>query len=280
MQVSFMLWLQTIENPVLTALFKSITLLGSDAVYIIFIAWLYWCKDVKKGEKWAYLVLGSALLNGIVKLSFKATRPFLSGVGVTAVDASTATGYSFPSGHSQASSAFGSFLALEYREKWIKAIGIVMFLAIGCSRLYLRVHWPIDVLAGWTLGLTMALIFYFFYEKHEYAVKGMTWVFFLISVLWFRDPDQIKLFGLFSAVIVGMGLSARGHFVKIHPFGKGGKRKLLLGILVVLGTQVGLKMILPESLNVVRYFAIGFNLSYLYPLIFARCYSSIERRKL
>ncbi len=272
MQVSFMLWLQSIENPILTAFFKLITELGSDTIYIMFIAWLYWCVDSKKGEKWAYLVLGSALLNGIVKLSVRGVRPFQANIGVTAIDASTATGYSFPSGHSQASSVFGNFLALEYKEKWVKVIGISIFLLIGCSRLYLRVHWPIDVLAGWLLGGCVALAFHFLYERHTKLVKGSVWCLLLVSMIGFRDPDQIKLFGLFIAVVLGMGINNRFKALPIHAFGEGGKRKWISGILVVLTVMVGLKAVLPETLNIVRYFAVGFTLSYVYPWIFSKCY--------
>lgn len=273
-----LLWFQSIENSVLTTFFKIVTDLGSDAIYILFVAWLYWCVDLKKGEKWAYLILGSALLNGIVKLSVKGVRPFDAAVGITAIDTSTATGYSFPSGHSQASSAFGSFLALEYKEKWIKVLGIVTLLLIGVSRLYLRVHWPTDVLAGWALGACVALVFHFAYEKYRLGVKAMVWLFFIVSVFWFRDPDQIKLFGLFVSIVLGMAMNRYGRPLPIHTSGQGGKRKYVIGILLVMGTMGGLKALLPESLNFLRYFAVGFTLSYVYPWIFSKWYSKFGRQ--
>lgn len=273
-----LLWFQSIETPVLTLFFKVITEVGSDAIYILFVAWLYWCVDSRKGEKWAYLVLGSALLNGMVKIAVKGVRPFQANVGITAIDSTTATGYSFPSGHSQASSAFGSFLALEYKERWIKIVGIGTLLLIGTSRLYLRVHWPTDVLAGWALGACVALLFHYAYERYTLWVKGLVWVFFLISVFWFRDGDQIKLFGLFASVVLGMGLNQRGQPLPIHPFGKGGKRKYTIGIIVVMGMMIGLKALLPVNLNILRYFAVGFTLSYIYPWLFSKGYSKFGRQ--
>ena len=273
-----LLWFQSIENPFLTLFFNVVTELGSDTIYILFVAWLYWCVDSRKGEKWAYLILGSAFLNGIVKLSVKGVRPFQSNIGITAIDTSTATGYSFPSGHSQASSVFGSFLALEYKERWIKVLGIVIFLLIGTSRLYLRVHWPTDVLAGWLLGGMVALLFHFAYEKHKDWVRGLVWFLFIISVFWFRDGDQIKLFGLFTSVMLGMTLNHRLKPLPIHPFGKGGKRKYVLGILIVMVTMLALKVLLPESLNILRYFAVGFTLSYLYPWFFTKGFNKFGRQ--
>lgn len=278
MQVSFMLWMQSWGNPVLDFIFKTITAIGSDSVYIIFIAWLYWCVDRKTGEKWVYLVLSSAMLNGIIKLSFLAPRPFQVGKGIIAVDASTATGYSFPSGHSQASAVFGGFLALEYTKKWIRAFGVFLFIAIGFSRLYLRVHWPIDVLAGWTLGLVIALTFHKYYDQHPKIFKYAALCLFVVTALFFRDPDQIKLMGLFIAVSIGMWLNDRFLQLPVHSFEKGGIIKLILGIFCVIVTMAGLKQIMPESLNIVRYGMVGLTLSLIYPWLFSKFYPTHSRR--
>lgn len=277
MQVDFMLWIQSWGNSGLDQLFKIITALGSDSIYILYVAWLYWCVNPKTGEKWAYLILSSALLNGIIKLIFMAPRPFQVNSGILAVDSSTATGYSFPSGHSQASSAFGGFLALENRSKWIKFIGIALFVCIGTSRLYLRVHWPVDVLAGWSFGLAFATIYHFYYDKHPRLFKLLALGLFIISALFFRDPDQIKLMGLFMSVAFGMWYSQKYLPIMVHPFGKGGKRKLFLGIVIIALTMAGLKSALPESLNMLRYGLVGITLSLIYPWVFNRLYLKLKR---
>lgn len=278
MQVSFLLWIQSWGNPMWDLVFKTITNLGSDSIYIVFIAWLYWCVDRRAGEKWAYLVLSSAMLNGIIKLSFLAPRPFEVGKGIIAVDTSTATGHSFPSGHSQASATFGSFLAMEYTQKWIKAIGIIMFIAIGISRLYLRVHWPLDVLVGWSLGIFMAWIFHKFYDNHPKIMKAVAFSCFTLTALFFRDPDQIKLMGLFMAITFGMWLSDRYLKLPTHDFRNGGLVKLVIGIICVIATMLGLKLILPESLNILRYASIGLVLSLIYPWLFNQAYIRLARR--
>ena len=72
---------------------------------------------------------------------------------------------SFPSGHSTASAALWLSLAMiaasfesRRRQKafWFAAAGVII-LAVGCSRVYLGVHWPTDVLAGWMLGACWAM---------------------------------------------------------------------------------------------------------------------------
>lgn len=73
---------------------------------------------------------------------------------------------SFPSGHSLNSmSIYGTFALLTARHlrrrtlaMLVLLIGFALPLIIGTSRPYLGVHWPSDVLAGWTAGLTCALL--------------------------------------------------------------------------------------------------------------------------
>lgn len=279
MQIEFLLWVQSWSSPVWDGLFKGITALGSDGIYIVYVAALYWCIDKKAGEKWAYLILSSALLNGIVKLSFLAPRPFEAGVGIIPVDTSTATGHSFPSGHSQASAVFGGFLAMENKARRIKAAGVLIFLSIGLSRLYLRVHWPIDVLAGWTLGLSIALVYHLGYDRYPAVFKMIGFCLFIVTALWFRDEDQIKLMGLFLASMTGIWFSNHWLDLPIHGFGRGGKRKLGFGILVIILTMAGLKAVLPESLNMLRYGLVGLTLTLIYPWLFALVYEKLYGRR-
>ncbi len=73
-----------------------------------------------------------------------------------------ASGHSFPSGHAVAGMAFypllGWLLMRPSRRPWTGfALGALVGAFIGIGRLYVGVHWPSDVLAGWALGLTASL---------------------------------------------------------------------------------------------------------------------------
>jgi len=105
-------------------------------------------------------VLGGQAVGTILKDSFQRPRPDLVPYSVYA------SGASFPSGHTMMSAVtyltLGALLARSQERKRLKAyfLLLAMFLtfAVGVTRIYLGVHWPTDVLAGWTAGAVWALI--------------------------------------------------------------------------------------------------------------------------
>lgn len=98
----------------------------------------------------ALTVGGAALLNLILKLVFERSRPDLWEQLIVE------TSYSFPSGHAMLSAALGLvviyiFWATRYR--WPVAVAASLYvLVIGLSRLYLGVHYPTDIVAGWLVS--------------------------------------------------------------------------------------------------------------------------------
>jgi undecaprenyl-diphosphatase len=105
-------------------------------------------------------VLGGQAAGTLLKDVFQRPRPDL--VPYSAY----ASGTSFPSGHSMMSAVtyltLGALLARSQERKRLKAyfllVAIFLTLAVGVTRVYLGVHWPTDVLAGWTAGAVWALL--------------------------------------------------------------------------------------------------------------------------
>ncbi|MEX2114924.1 MAG: phosphatase PAP2 family protein [Pirellulales bacterium] len=105
-------------------------------------------------------VLGGLLVSSVLKRSFERPRPDLVPHGSHVYTSS------FPSGHSTMATAtyltLGALLARVSRRRVLKiyflSLAIFLSLAVGISRVYLGVHWPSDVFAGWTLGASWALL--------------------------------------------------------------------------------------------------------------------------
>lgn len=143
---------------------RDFTALGSTGVvvFIVTMAVLFLIVT-RKYFTAAYVVAAAvlgALLNNLLKVGFARPRP---DIVAHSVEVHTA---SFPSGHSMMSAVvyltLGMLLARSQAEPRVKvfmiSISVLLTLLIGISRVYLGVHWPTDVLAGWTLGAGWALL--------------------------------------------------------------------------------------------------------------------------
>jgi undecaprenyl-diphosphatase len=105
-------------------------------------------------------ILTGSLISTILKDLFHRPRPDIVPHAVYASSGS------FPSGHSMLSAitylTLGALLARSHRRKALKIyflfVAVLLTFMVGVSRVYLGVHWPTDVLAGWTAGAVWALL--------------------------------------------------------------------------------------------------------------------------
>jgi undecaprenyl-diphosphatase len=104
-------------------------------------------------------IVGALILSFAIKAGIERPRPDLVPHGTAVYTAS------FPSGHATGAAAtyltLGALLARFQARRWVKiyllGLAVTLTVLIGLSRVYLGVHWPSDVLAGWTLGASWAL---------------------------------------------------------------------------------------------------------------------------
>jgi undecaprenyl-diphosphatase len=116
-------------------------------------------------------IVGASVLDAVLKFSFHRVRPEVV-PHLTQVDTA-----SFPSGHAMISAAtyltLGALLANTQVSRGVRVYVLVLAVAttilIGLSRLYLGVHWPSDVLAGWSAGAAWALLFWIVTAKVQVA---------------------------------------------------------------------------------------------------------------
>ncbi|MGN0468937.1 MAG: phosphatase PAP2 family protein [Acutalibacteraceae bacterium] len=159
-------WVQSIQNPVLTAILKFVTTLGEGGIIFIALALVLIC--TKKYRKIGFAVIIALLVmeignNLILKELFARPRPFnLEGydwwneVYKYPDFVSKPTSYSFPSGHT--SSAFAAAVAVLWYNRKIGIPTTIFAFIMGFSRIYVEVHYPTDVIAGILVGIVYALI--------------------------------------------------------------------------------------------------------------------------
>jgi undecaprenyl-diphosphatase len=153
-----------IGPPWLERAVADITSLGGYAVLTLLVIGVgaYLLAVGKRGS--ALLVIGAvgggAALSEALKFSFARPRPdFVAHLAEV-------QSASFPSGHAMLSAitylTLGALLASVHKQRRVKALligaGVILTVLVGASRVYLGVHWPTDVLAGWLLGAAWAYL--------------------------------------------------------------------------------------------------------------------------
>ena len=154
MDISYLLFLQnlrTLTNGLLDSFMSYITTYGEELLMMMLVAAIYWCVSKKQGV-YTLMTWGTGrLVNGFLKVTACVYRPWIRDARVQPVESAktTATGYSFPSGHTtNATAVYGSFVMNKKLSRLIRILSIVMIALVGFSRNYLGVHTPQDVLVG------------------------------------------------------------------------------------------------------------------------------------
>jgi undecaprenyl-diphosphatase len=158
------------DNPVgpvwVEEAMADITALGGYAVLTLLVAGVV-IYLISIGKRGTALLVGGAVVSGAVlsallKLGFDRPRPDL------VAHLSHANSSSFPSGHAMLAAVtyltLGVLLTRAHRQRRTKIIvmtfAIILTVLIGLSRIYLGVHWPTDVMAGWALGAAWAALWW------------------------------------------------------------------------------------------------------------------------
>lgn len=266
-------FIQGFSNPFLDKFFSIITNLGGQSLGIFLSILFIWCIDKKFGYRFLYGILFSFNLNNIIKGLVNSKRPI--GIeGIRSLQVHTATGSSFPSGHSQGNATTITLLLDQFRYRWLFVLGFFMFILIPLSRLYLGVHWPIDVILGSIIGIISAFIsnkIFNLSNLYERKILVFSLFFYLILALIVPNDDLYKALGALSAFIIGMLIEEK--YINYNPKTSFMKNiiKFLIGMLGALIIYL-LFSLLPKSIYVsyIKYFCLCFWAIVLAPLLFIK----------
>ena len=196
--MSFLYFLESIRNPVLDAIMSVITMVGEETLFLAIAMLIFWCLDKKKG--YIFLMIGfiGITINQVLKLTFRIPRPWVKDPNFTVVESAIeeATGYSFPSGHTQnVADTFGC-IAYSAKRLWVRIASVVLILLVGLSRMYLGVHTPLDV------GVSIAV-----------AAVLVLGLYPLLERLFQKDKNVIVALGITVLLSIGFVL-----YTELFPF--------------------------------------------------------------
>ncbi|KON70564.1 hypothetical protein AKG34_18525 [Peribacillus butanolivorans] len=171
-------FVQGLESPFLTTIMKVFTFIGSSSsIIILSLLVLFYLYKVLKHRLelvlFSAVVVGSTLLNLILKLFFQRARPDLHRLIEIG-------GYSFPSGHAMnAFTLYGILTFLLWRHistMWGRTLlilfSVMMILTIGISRIYLGVHYPSDIIGGYLASGCWLAISIWVFQKYKESQKN------------------------------------------------------------------------------------------------------------
>ncbi|MFT5033733.1 MAG: membrane-associated phospholipid phosphatase [Bermanella sp.] len=212
------IWAQQFQQPIVRLPLIALTWLGG-AGYLATLPLVVFALNQRTGLRLALLMAATLFLNSVLKDAFALPRPFETYPDIVSAGE---RGLSFPSGHAQLVVIFWGLLALEIRRRWFSATAILLIFLTGYSRIYLGVHYPTDVMAGWLLGSAGLWAWYRWRGELEHFLSNhgrliqLCWLFAATTFMWacaglfLHDPLLTGSIGFF----LGCGLAAI-----IHPPG-------------------------------------------------------------
>lgn len=270
-------FLQSFSSDILNLIMMIVTSFGSLYFIMFFILLIYWCYNKEIGYKLALIISCSMVLNSIVKGLVQTPRPI--GVeGIVSIGTYTALGYSFPSGHTQNITTFGTSLFIFTKNKLMFIISVILMVLVAISRLYLGLHWPVDILGGLILALIVSIsLNELFIKLNSFKINILIALLILIFSLGFlfisKDKmgyDYFNSMGLISGIYLGHLFERR--FVNFSPSSSNTDNimKLIIGSSTVILIEVLFKYLFVETfiLLLVKYFIIGFWVIGIIPFIF------------
>jgi undecaprenyl-diphosphatase len=159
METDILLWIHR-HGPPLDLAFRASWLLGVAwfcvPLVVLAAAWHLARRERREALAWVAMGAAAAILPELVKALVARPRPTLWPWLIPT------SGYSFPSGHAVAGTALYPFLGwLALRPRGLGragyALGLAVGVFVGVGRLYVGVHWPSDVVAGWAIGTALSL---------------------------------------------------------------------------------------------------------------------------
>ena len=289
--MEFLYFLAGLRNDVLDVIISLLTNLGGEVICIAAICILFYCIDKKTAYKLCLTYFVSGLAVQALKITFRVSRPWVKDPNFHAVESAIegASGYSFPSGHTQSGTALYMGLALHLKKIWGYIAGLALSLFVMFTRMYLGVHTPMDVLVSFGVTLIIAFIVNLVYDRFVGTKRANIIIFALIEIISFaligysiyivasgKSTMELAMDGFKAAgagIGFGLGWLVETTWVNFDPKAVkniwGHILKLVIGLGVAMLIKSLIKLINPDScfINIIRYVLTTFWLIGIFPML-------------
>lgn len=295
--MGFLHLLESIRTPVVTAFMAMITYCGDEIFFMALAITVFWC--ISKRSGYYILLVGflGTVCNQFLKLWFRIPRPWVLDPDFTIVESARAgaTGYSFPSGHTQNIVGTMTCITLMTKQKVIRIAAIALMILVPFSRMYLGCHTPLDVSVSFFLALALAFALrpvMIAQEEKPRALWGLLFLSLLIAALYWAfvnfysfpaDIDAQNLYegtknastllGCLIGLMVAKVLDDRYIHFQEKAIWWAQVLKVALGLLLIIAIRAGLKAplqaVLPEfPATMIRYGLMVIFAGAVWPLTF------------
>lgn len=295
--MEFLYLLENIRTPVISEIMSLITYCGDEIFFMALAITIFWCVNKREG---CYILLVGFLGtvgNQFLKLWFRIPRPWVLDPDFTIVESAraAATGYSFPSGHTQNIVGTMTCVTLMSKHRGIRIAAITLMLLVPFSRMYLGCHTPLDVGISFVFALALAIALrpvFRMSEQKPLLLWGVLSLSLLITALYWAfvtfysfpadiDTENLysgvknayTLFGCLAGFMVSKALDDRYIHFQEKAVWWAQVLKVALGLALVVAVRAGLKVplqaVMPEHpATAVRYFLMVLFAGAVWPLTF------------
>lgn len=204
-------WFESIRTPALDVVMSTVTRLGEETMFMVIAMLVFWCVDKRRGYYLLSVGFVGTLINQWLKIVCRVPRPWVLDPNFQIVDSAkeAATGYSFPSGHTQSAVGTLGGVARFTSSVWLRVVCVILALLTAVSRMYLGVHTPADVGVSLIVAVVLIFVLYPLFEStlwfpnRMYAIIGVMLAFslsFVCFVELYPFPADVDAANLASAV--------------------------------------------------------------------------------
>jgi undecaprenyl-diphosphatase len=277
--------------------FSTVTHLGEETVFLVIGLTVFWCLGKRQGYYVLLTGLTGTAVNQWLKLMFKIPRPWVHDPNFKPVGSAIeeATGYSFPSGHTQNVAGTLGPISKCIKSRKGKIALVIIIALVAFSRIYLGVHTVCDVLVSLVIAYALTMLFYPLFSTDERFEKSMPFVIvfsaavsvFLLLYVFLIPRDTVDaqnlysgmknastLFGCMLALVPVYFIDKK--YIKFETKASWYVQiiKLVLGFAIALGIKSGLSSLLVSLFGnefvarSVRYFLVVMFAGVIWPITF------------